>query len=434
MTAETLTGAQVALGLVVALGVGALVGLERERHQRLEHASGPGGVRTFPLMALAGALASLIATGFGPWPLVVVLLAVGTLLALDYQAARQRDPSKAQGLTTEAAAVVVVLLGALPFASGLALSFNTRLLLCGGAGTVVMGLLALHEPLHGLATRLSEEDLRGTLRFLVLAAVVLPLLPDRDWGPHGSLNPWEIGFVVVLIAGVSFVGYVAVRWLGAERGIGLTAFFGGLVSSTAVTLAFSQKGREQERLVPACALAVVLASAIMFPRVVLEVSAISPALAMGLVAPLGVMLAVTLAGLGVLWWLARTSSPPEGDEPRLVNPLKLRQALKLGAVLAIVRIGIAVMHDRLGNGGLHASAALAGLADVDAISLSTAGLVKGGLDVSTGAVAVTLAVMTNTLMKAGIALVVGGWPLGRRVILAFVPVALAAVAWLVATR
>src|SRR6185503_17359167 len=134
-----------------------------------------------------------------------------------------------------------------------------------------------------------------------------------------------------------------------HRGIGLTAFFGGLVSSTAVTLAFSQKGREHERLVPSCALAVVLASAILFPRVILEVSAVSPALARGLLAPLAVMLAVTLVGLAALWWTARSSSPPKGDGPPLVNPLLLTQALKLGVLLAVVRVGIAVMHERLGS-------------------------------------------------------------------------------------
>jgi uncharacterized membrane protein (DUF4010 family) len=247
-------------------------------------------------------------------------------------------------------------------------------------------------------------------------------LPDRSFGPFDVLNPFRIGVVIVLIAGISFVGYVAVRLYGARKGLGVTAIAGGLVSSTAVTLTFSAKGREQPRLAPACALAIGLAATIMFLRVIVEIAAIEPALVLPAAAPVGAMLGVGVLGCLVLW--RRTTSSPAPEEPKgLHNPFRLRQAVRLGLVYAVIRFLAAAAWDRFGSGGLLLSAAVAGLADVDAITISVARMYQHGLPGELAVAAVTVAAATNTLVKVGLAAVLGGRRIGMAVALVLVPAA-----------
>jgi uncharacterized membrane protein (DUF4010 family) len=424
MPSETLEPLQVALGFALALAVGGAVGLERERHAQAEQKPAFGGARTFPLVALLGAALAFLARSLGPSVLALGFLALAILLGLGYWSSRREAGNARLGLTTELAALLVFVIGALPFVESTSVSFPQRLLLGGALGTIVMSLLALRRPIHAFAERISHEDLLATVRFALAAVVALPLLPDRSIGPFDALNPFRIGVVVVLIAGISFVGYVAMRLYGPRKGLGVTAIAGGLVSSTAVTLAFSARGRKQPHLAPACALAIGLAATIMFLRVLVEIAAVRPELLRPVAVPLGAMLAVGVVGCGVLW--RRISGEPPAEEPKgLQNPFRLRQALRLGLVYALVRLVAAVAWDRFGSGGLLVSATVAGLADVDAITLSVARMHEHGLPDALAVTAVTTAAATNTLVKVGLAIALGRRRIGTAVASVLVPAAAA---------
>jgi len=414
---------QIALGFALALAVGGAVGLERERHAHTEHKPAFGGARTFPLVALLGALLALVARSLGSAVLVAGFVALAGLLGLGHWSARREAGQSQLGLTTELSALAVFVIAALPFVGLPFLSFPQVLLLGGALGTVVMSLLALRRPIHEFAEKLSYEDLLAAVRFALVAVVVLPLLPDRSFGPYEVLNPFRVGLVVVLVAGISFVGYVAVRVLGARRGIGVTAIAGGLVSSTAVTLTFAAKGREQRALAPACALAVSLAATIMFLRILVEIAAVRPAFVAPALLPVGSMLVVGALGCLVLW--RRTRGETKHEEPSLQNPFRLRQALRLGLVYAAVRFVAAAAWEHLGGGGLLLSAGLSGLADVDAITISVANMHANGLPTDLAVSAVTVAAATNTLVKIGLTLTLGGRGLARRVGLVLGPAAAA---------
>lgn len=424
MPAETLQPLQIPLGFALALAVGGAVGLERERHAHAQRQPTFGGARTFPLVALWGALLALLARELGSAILVAGVIALVVLVSVSHWNASKVAGVPQVGLTTEIAALVVFALGGLPFVEFAGLPFAQRMLLSGALGTAVMALLALRAPIHAFAERISYEDIVATVRFALVALVVLPLLPDRAFGPFAALNPFRIGVVVVLIAGISFVGYVAVRLYGARKGLAVTAIAGGLVSSTAVTLTFAARGREHPELRRACALAVSLAATIMFARVLVEIAAVRPALVGPAAVPLGAMLGVAALGCLVLW--RRMRGAASADEPaNLHNPFRLRTAVRLGLVYAAVRLLSALAWEHLGSGGLLASAALSGLADVDAITLSVAQMHGQGLEDGLAVAAVTLAATTNTLVKVVLCAVLGGRDMARAVGLVLVPAAAA---------
>ncbi|HVS19355.1 MAG TPA: MgtC/SapB family protein [Planctomycetota bacterium] len=422
--AETLAPLQVAVGLGLALAVGAAVGLERERNVQSASKRSFGGARTFPLVALLGALCGVLSRSHGGGLLAVGAAALTVLVGLSYWRAKRADGDDQPGLTTEMAALVVYLLGALPFVPSRDLPFPARVLLVGAVGSCVMALLALRRPIHAFAEQLSREDLLATVRFALAALVVLPLLPNESYGPFEVLNPFRIGVVVVLIAGISFVGYVAVRVFGARTGMAVTAAAGGLVSSTAVTLSFASRAKEHPELRRACALAVCLASTIMFPRVLVLIAALRPSLAAAVALPLGVMFAVAALG-ALLTWRRQGERVEDGEPTHLSNPFRLREAVRLGLVYAVVRLVSAVAWEHFGQSGLYASAFLSGLADVDAISLSVANMHGSGLDRELAVGAVTVAAATNTLVKVGLSAVLGGRELGRAVALVLAPAAVA---------
>ncbi|MCB9933236.1 MAG: DUF4010 domain-containing protein [Planctomycetes bacterium] len=422
--AWTGTTTELALGFGLSLAVGVLVGIERERHAVEEKRTAFAGIRTFPLISLTGALAGLLAGAFGAWALLPPLLALTLLLAVAYWYERKPEGHPHAGLTSEIAALLVFGISALPFLHQVGLSFEERAILAGALGAIVMALLSLKGPLHKLTEKISREDIYATVRFLLLAAVLLPLLPDKAYGRFEALNPFWIGVVTVLIAGISIVGYLAVRFLGARKGIGFTAFFGGLVSSTAVTLTFSAKGRENPRLGLICVFAVVFASTVMFPRIVVSLAVINEALVPPALLPLGAMLLVGLAGAGVALWRAGKAEKIE-EQPKLSNPFQIGEALKLGLIFAAVRLVSSAAYQYFGETGLYASALLAGLTDVDAITISIARMHKlgEGLDTGSAVLAITLAAVSNTLTKTGIALALGGRRLGLAVAAALVPAA-----------
>lgn len=404
------------LSLAVALGAGILIGAERQQSQAKARREDFGGIRTFPLISLAGALGALMVPVTGAWVLVTMLAAVGALLAVSHA----RQAPEGPGLSTELAALVTFALGAVA-ASPAVLDGPPRFLIVAAGAVTVMALLALKTPLHGFVAKVSTDDVYATAKFAILVGVVLPVLPHQPFGPLDVFVPFKLGLMVVLIAGMSFAGYVAMRAIGGQRGMLLTGFLGGLVSSTAVTLSFSGRARQEPKLAALCALAIVIASSTMFARVLAVVAVVDRSLLWALAWPMGAMAA---AGFGVsmwLWW-RETHRGPKTEAVPVKNPFELKQALKFGLLYAVVLLAAKAAEGAFGARGVYASSVVGGMADVDAITLSLTELHRGGLNARTATTGITLAAATNTIVKAGIAVVVGGRALALRIaaIFAFV--------------
>lgn len=425
-------GLSVLISVATALLAGFVIGAEREQ----EAHAGFGGVRTFPLFALAGALGALVHVAL----LVALGLALGALLAVSYyRGTRPGDDGESGdlGISTEMAALTTFGLGALSTTDALGLSLTDRLLLVGAGSTAVLALLSLKRRLHAFVAMVSKEDVYATTKLLLLSVVLLPLLPDESMGPWEALNPRGIGLLVVLISGIGFAGYVAVRVLGAEKGLGLTGLLGGLASSTAVTLSFSGRAKESPALVPACAVAIVLAGSTMFPRLAVELAAVSPSLALRAAWPLGAAAAAGIGAGGFLYFRLSRASREEAQSDRplaLKNPLTLSSALKFAALFTGVLLISAAASAWFAEAGVLVSALVTGLADADAISLSVARMhARGTLGDEVAVLAVGLAAGSNTISKVAIAWFLGGRALAWRLAVAFA-VALAAggvAAWLV---
>lgn len=410
------------LGLAVAAGL--LIGLERERSAP-QTATFLGGARTHPLFALAGGLSTLLARQLGAG---LPLVAFGALLAFviaNYVEGIRRGSER--GLTSEVAFMISFLLGALALTQGVIEPTSERMFVVLAAAVVATVLLSSKPTIHPIVQRASAEDVTSTLKFLIVAVIVVPLLPDRVMGPLNALNPRHVGLIVLLIASVSFLGYVAIRLLGPERGLGLTGIVGGIASSTAVALSLSPRAREKPELARPLALAVLLASTIMFPRIVLLVGAINSDLFRMLVIPMGTMLAMGLAVSYVLYLLSKRRSSMEqgqargggGGNAHFANPFELRSALKFGLFFSAVIIATKGAAVQFGSAGVYAAGALAGLADVDVIAVSMADLSRSTVQPRVAATTIVIAAISNTAMKATLAAVLGGLPFVKRLALPF---------------
>jgi uncharacterized membrane protein (DUF4010 family) len=396
---------QLSLHFAVALGLGLFLGLERERDkpEQLRFA----GVRTFGLIALCGALSGYVELALGlPWLSLAIFAAVAALVVVSY-AMTTRGGNV--GATTEFAALVTFLLGVL--------CLHDQLLLAGALGVATGAVLSLRDRLHALAKRISTEDVEATVKFTVLALIVLPLVPNRTFGPPplDALNPFKICLMIVLISAVDFASYVLVKVLGAEHGIGVSGLLGGLVSSTALTLSLARRSRNEQAASSALALGILLAWTVMFVRVIVLSIALAPALASRMLVGEGVP---TLAALALALWMWRKHHKDKtGTVEAGSNPFELTQAIKFGLLFALVTLASKAAQHALGTSGLYATGALAGSVDVDAITISMTGIAQSGstqLDVA--AHTIQIAALSNTLVKGGFAFALGS-PQFRRSIL-----------------
>ncbi|MBP9113266.1 MAG: MgtC/SapB family protein, partial [Polyangiaceae bacterium] len=405
--------------IAVAVAAGALVGAERQQAHSQRSGSDFGGVRTFPLVALAGALGAMLRPFVGAWLLAALFAGVAALLV----SAHARAKDAGLGVTSEMAAIVTFVLGTIAATPEILPNGPRYLLVATGAATT-MGLLALKRPLHGFIARVSEDDVYATAKFVLLALVVIPLLPNRTFGPLDVFNPFKVGLMIALVAGISFAGYVATRLLGSGRGLLATALLGGLVSSTAVTLTFAGRSKETPALVPISTVAIVAASSTMFLRLIVVVAVVDRQLLTNLALPLGTMAAVGYTVAIVLF--RRQSNRTGSTEPiQLRNPFELKSAIQFGLLYGAILFVAKAAQIYVGSGGLYASAVLAGLTDVDAITLSMTELHRSGMAANVAATGIALAAITNTIVKGGMATVAGGWVLGRRVGAAFLVVLVA---------
>lgn len=401
-----MTDADVLVRLVVAAALGFAVGLERQLGRHPEE--GYAGARTFTLIGLLGGLAALLASWY-PGVGVAIVVLVLAILVTSYIVGTARFGDV--GTTTELAGAVTFALGFLVH-RGL---FTVAIALT----VIVIALLRSKPALYGLAERFSDDDVRAVLQFAVVTAVVLPFVPDQGFGPADAVNPHEIWLMVVLVGAIGLAGYVALRLLG-PRGLIPTGLLGGFVSSTAVALAFGRYARSLPALVPSLGVGILAGSGLMYGRVWLEALIVAPDLAARLVVPMAVLF-VLVEGAAVVAFVRsgpRRPVPAEGEAGRVAgirNPTSLATALQFGLFYGVVVAVARLLVERVSTSSLVILAAVTGITDVDAITLTAANLVREGVDPDAAVSAVIAAVAVNSGVKAAIVWVVGGSEIGRRV-------------------
>ncbi len=387
---------------VVALAIGLLMGLERERNPAAK-----AGLRTFALTALLGVLTAHLATALGElWLIAVGLFLVGAMMIAAYLHSPQQSDGD-PGTTTVTALMLCYGLGVL--------IWHGESQLAVMLGIVATMLLYFKPELRGLSERISRRDLLSVLQFAVLSLIILPLVPNRNYGPYGALNPYQIWWMVVLIAGVGLAGYVALRLVGRQRGAVVLGLLGGLVASTATTLAFSRHARANSAMMPVAVTVIVLANLVVLVRLGVLAAVVAPAVLPQLLPVLIGGLAI--GGLGAAYGVRKLR--PQGGIPELAmeNPTELRQALGFGLMYAGILLAAAWLSEWLGTGGLYGVALVSGLTDVNAITLSSLRLHNlGTLSVDVVVNVVTLAVLANLVFKSILTLSIGGRQMARHAV------------------
>lgn len=404
-------------GIALALALGLLLGLERGwRGRNVREGGRVAGIRTFALLGLLGGMLMLLARESDVLLLPMGFLGVAIILAVAHRFESRRDEDA--GITTLVAALLAFTLGALAVAG--------HELAAVIVAVVTALILDAKTRLHGFLARLSEVELLAIFKLLLISVVVLPFLPNRGFGPGGVLNPFEIWWLVVLIAALSSIGYFAMRLVGPGRGLLLTGALGGLASSTALTLSFARMHRRSAALSAPLSIGILLACAMMFPRVWLETVLVAPELAPLLVAPLLTMTVLPAAGL--LYRPSRMTAPGGTEqEVTLGNPFEMRTALGFGALLVIVMLLSHFGRQLFGDAGVYLVAAVAAVGDVDAITLSLARESTRGLDAEVAQRAIVLSAAVNTVTKGAIAALIGGPRLWRSVTLPLVVAGIAGI-------
>lgn len=409
---EELTGYENAARLALALGIGLLVGIERGWHTR-DQSGGVrvAGVRTYALSGLLGGVWGFLGAELGDVVLGIAFLGFAALVILAYRTTARKEGD--YGLTSEIAVLLVFALGVMAVRGDMALA--------AGAGVVTVALLDAKRYLHTWVRHLNALELDGAIKLLVISVVVLPVLPNKGFGPDEVLNPYKLWWMVVLIAGLSFMGYIAIRKIGERVGVLLTGVFGGLASSTAVTLGFARLGKKT----PAASLSLVggiaASSTIMYVRVVIVVGLFNASLLSGLTLPMLLMALTSAAASVVLFQMAGRKATSAAIE--IDNPCDISMAVKFSVLLGAVMLASHYMRLWLGSAGVYALAALSGLADVDAISLSMAEQAQQGFDSRSAITAIVIAVAVNSLVKVAFV----GFAAGRKMLLPMAAVTAAAV-------
>ena len=392
---------QLAISFSVAIGLGALLGLERERTKA---GDGGAGVRTFALIALSGAVAGYLdkSLGLDNWALAM-FVAVAALIVGMYVVTGMRGDT---GITTEVSALLAFLLGLL--------CAHGRLQVASWIAVAMALLLALKQWLHHLASQIDSADVEATLKFAIVTLIILPLVPDTNYGPPplDVLNPYKIWLIVVLISALNFASYLVIKIVGTQHGIGLVGLLGGLASSTAVTLGFARRSKLDAAEAPALAMGILLAWTVMLFRVGLMAVLINWELGVKLALVLAVL---SVANLAACWWLWRLSvHQPRGEVKSGNNPFELTEAIQFGLLFGVVVFLARVAQVYFGETGLYLASGIAGLTDVDAITMAMADRAK--VDVTTltvGARAIIIAVLANTLAKGAMAVGIGSAELRR---------------------
>ncbi|MDR7122559.1 MgtC/SapB family protein [Rheinheimera soli] len=409
-----------AQNFLIALLIGALVGIEREKHKNNNHPGSFAGVRTYILFAQLGAVSAWLSVFLQtPWLFIAALSAVSVTVLCAYYL-ENKAKAAALGLTSELSAITVCLLGGAVIFGFAEIAVSLAIF--------TSAILAFREPLHGLISKIGADDLYAGLKLLIASFIVLPLLPNEAIDPWQVLNPYKLWLLVILISALSLVGYIAVRSLGSVKGTMITALTGGLVSSTAMTLSFARSSQTENDSGAANRLAagILVSWLVMFGRVILIVTAISVPLMQQLLWPLVGLVLVT-AVLAMAFFLAshRLQSASVATVVPVKNPFSLWSAIQFALLFALVLLLVKLAEHYAPGQGLYWLAALAGLTDVDAISLSLADYASRSESVQLAATAIGIAILSNSLVKTAMVWVAGAQHLALRISAAMLVLGLA---------
>ncbi|MDP1785525.1 MAG: MgtC/SapB family protein [Sulfuricurvum sp.] len=380
---------------VLSLVLGFLLGLQREMHTIYSHKTQDfGGARTFSIIALFGFLSSWLTTFF-PYFFLVASGVMGLLLIAAYIV--NSIPVSEKGSTTEVAALVTFVIGAmLNFSLPIFPVFIT---------IMVLFVLNLKDKIQEYQQTIAKQDLAAAILFLVMTFVILPILPDRAIDPMGLVNLHRIWIMVVLVAGISFFGYISIRLLGSTQGIGVAGLFGGLVSSTAVAMNMARRVHENLALTKNLAIGISLASSMMLIRAGVEIWIINPSLVHPFILPIVIGSLCGYGYIGMLYLTSKRENIPQNIEFK--NPFDLKEALIMGVLFGATLALIALANRYMGETGVYAVAAVSGIADVDAIILSLSSLAKNGLPHTTAHYAILIAILANTFVKMALVFFLG---------------------------
>lgn len=386
--------------VALGLALGFLIGIERGWSSR---SAIPGtrvaGIRTFALLGLTGAMCGALATGVHIAVGAGLFFATAGLIVIGYRR------SVVQGASVSATGAIAMLL-----TLGIGLLATTGQAVLASVSAAVMTLiLSMREQLHGWVERLDKVELQAIARFALIALAILPLLPDRDMGPFDAWNPHQLWIMVVLVSGLSFIGYFVSKWLGPSRGIIATAAAGAMISSTAVTASLATRLRAGELETPSLIAGVAAASAVMFMRVLVMVAMLAPFALPWLAAVIGAPAMVSLLCMG--WFLRRTRATG-GGEIAVRNPFAIWPALMLVGLVMLLSVVANAALLRFGDAGLATALAISGMIDVDSAIITMGSLPAGAIDGRTAGLVLSLPVLLNTLVKAVVAVSIAGWRAG----------------------
>lgn len=377
--------------LIIAVGLGLLVGLQRE-----SVSSKLAGIRTFPMVTLFGCICGILGGHFGGWAIAAGFVSLAGLIYAGKEA-ETNEGFPNPGLTTEIAMLLMFGVGAY-----LIVGYREAAIVVGGGIAV---LLHFKGVIHGAVKKLEDSDLRAIMQFALISLVILPVLPNRTYGPYSVLNPRNIWFMVSLIVGISLSGYIIYKFFGERAGLMLGGVLGGVISSTATTVSYSRRtANAPEASIPA-SLVILISSSIVFLRVMVEIVTVAPSFFPIAAVPLAWMMAVLLGLALAIWFWRRDGATAM---PMMGNPTELKSAIIFGLLYALILVAVAFAREHLGSRGLYAVAGLSGLTDVDAITLSTAQMVNlNRMEPELGARLILLATMSNLLFKTFIIALLG---------------------------
>jgi len=402
-----ITQLELLIRLLVACGIGLLLGLEREYSALHKKEQEFAGIRTFVLLALTGFTGTALHFLLSPWVFAVILISVMTLIGISYWITSQKGDI---GATSELAGLLTIVLGALSFLGLIELSLMITV--------IILVLLSTKVQLMNVIGKIKQEEIYALVQFVVVALLIYPFLPDQNFGPYDAINPKEVGLVVILTSGIGFLGYVLMRVFGTNKGTILTGIIGGLVSSTMVTWIFARKSKEQTTLTALYTSAILAASTVMVLRVFLWVILFNRALLPALLLPLG-LLFITAVGGTIFFYKRDGKNNHKQDSVPLGKPLDLLQAIVFGILYIGIVLVIYYANDYFGEEGIFVTSGIAGTSDVDAITISISKMSVSTIEAHIAINAILIATTCNTIAKFTIAFWAGSRELKRNLFIGY---------------
>ena len=407
------------LGVLISLGIGLIIGLEREYDKLKE--KGFAGIRTFPIVAILGFSVGNLTDFFSNW---LVIIGFGSLiLFLAFQHLANKQEEYGQGLTTNLALIATFVLGVM-----VSVDYYKEAV---ATAVIIVTLLSLKTRFRSVISNITSEELFAFIKFSIIALLILPFLPNKNFGSENLLNPFEIGSIIVIVSFLNFIGYFLVKFVGSKRGIILTAILGGLISSTAVAWNYASRSKESPELSKKYSAGIIVASAIMFPRLAFLSYIFNNAILKELAIPFGLLTMICI--IATLLLMRKDDNKPDTDI-KLGNPLNMLNAIGFGAVYVIILFAVFYSNHFFGENGLFYSALIAGLADTDAITISMAKFSLGGEKLKIASSVIIAATISNMLVKLLITLLKGSKTAGKLVAYAFASVILVGVVYILISR